>query len=629
MSSITAEKLTAVNSAKISDQDLKNARRALKEQAMRALRKGNPWLLVRYEWPELIIRDKEEIAAFKKFCKRKDNLDLRLDDFQVDMISSAFDRRHSQVLVSGGTKLGKGLTLGAFICNIWFDLYSESKIVLIGPDVEHVKKNLFAETLMWRKKMTSYKDGSVKAECLTEKLSDPGSQDHFIMIANPKTGEGLSGIHSQHPLFCYDESSGQPDSRYTDSLSQCSSGLLVAIGNPRQPSGWFWRAFKGFESGCKTVKSDAGPRRLISIGLIDCINVRAERVTGIISPPGGMTIDGETIEAGDVIPDRLLAKTKLLIPGQGCKFVCETLKRTVPPEEVEWRVYGRFPKDNKVFILFQPSYRELATKKWLENKDKIQPRALGIDVASSEHGDYCALAWGDTTGCLEIELIKNPNLMMLKGEIYVRATARGVELKGGYVPVAVDSLAMGKMFADAMEMDGVHVIRVGGSSGAERNKEQYINRRAEMYGDLAAAVNPQLLYKDIWAIPDNDNLWEELSALERIYASDGKKWKLNSKQRLDAAAKARNQDNRDSVQEKIGRSPDSADACAYLFEAVRELPEFFDECPSQFDPNRYVRSFRKLDYGEILVEKWDGEFVKMSQEEFELRYGENPKLLQI
>lgn len=613
--------------AKISDIEYKNSRKALLEVALRAARRGDIFPYVRYQWPELVIRDKDELADFKKYCTRTDNLDLRFDDFQIDILKHSFDRKHSQVLVSGGTKLGKGAVVGAFVVNCWFDIYPDSKIVLIGPDVEHVKKNLFAETLTWRRRMSSYKDATVKADCLTEKLSDPNNEQHFVMIANPKTGEGLSGIHSQHPLFVFDESSGQPDSRYTDSLSQCSSGLLVAIGNPRQPSGWFWRAFKGFDHGCKSVRSDAGPRRLVSIGLIDCINVRAGRVTGIIAPPGGMCVDGEVIGAGDVIPDHLRSKTKLLIPGQGCLFVCETLKRTVPPEEVEWRVYGRFPKDNKVFILFQPSYRELSTKKWLENKDRILPKALGIDVAASEHGDYCALAWGDTVGCSHIDLIRNPNLMMLKGEIYVRASAIGVELKGGYVPVAIDILQMGKMFADAMELDGVQVIRVGGSSGAERNKEQYVNRRAEMYGDLAAAVNPQLLYKDIWAIPDDDRLWEELFALEKIHGPDGLRWKANSKSRLDAAAKARNQDNRDSIFEKISRSPDSADALAYLHEAIMYLEDFYEESSNQFNPSVYPRAYRKTDYGTMQVELWDGKEMEMSKEDFHEKFGAEPKCL--
>ncbi len=610
-----------------SEKELSDARRALYEIALRKLQKGDPFQYIRYQWPELIIRDKEELASFKEHCTRTDNLDLRLDDFQVDIVRSAFNQHHSQILVSGGTKLGKGLILGGFVVNIWFDLYPDSKIVLIGPDVEHVKRNLFAETLTWRRKMTSYKDGSIPVDCLTEKLGDPNSEQHFVIIANPKTGEGLSGIHSRHPLFCFDESSGQADSRYTDSLSQCASGLLVGIGNPRQPSGWFWRAFKGFEKGCKTVLSDAGPRRLVSIGLIDCINVRANRVTGIVSPPGGMTVGGVFVPAGSIIPDELRNKTKLLIPGQGCKFVCETLKRTVPPEEVEWRVFGRFPKDNAVFAVFQQGWWESSVERHIKIKDSIRPLALGIDVAGSENGDYCTLAWGDINGCSDIELIQNPNLMMLKGDIYHRAAARNVELRGGYIPVAIDSMALGQMFADALEIDGVFVIRVGGSSGAERNKEQYVNRRAEVYAELASLLNPQTMQKPVWALPDIGELWDEMRSLEKIYAPDGKKFKLNSKRRLDAAAKARNQDNRDSVEEKIGRSPDRSDAVAYLGQAIRELNDFYEESTDQFDPSKFLQEYRLVDYGMVQYKLFMGKEMEMTKAEFFEKFGENPKIL--
>lgn len=624
---ILTENNPAIKAGKISDLDLRKSRMALKEKAFREAKKGNIFPLLRYEFRDLIIRDKKELAAFKKHCRRTDNLDLRLDDFQVDIIRSAFDKRHSQVFVSGGTKLGKGFTVGGLVVNLWFTLYSDSKIVLIGPDVEHVKRNLFAETLTWRRRMSSFVDGSEKVDCLTEKLGDPASEQHFVIIANPKTGEGLSGIHSRNPLFCFDESSGQADSRYTDSLSQCASGLLVAIGNPRQPSGWFWKAFRNFESGCDTASSEAGPRRLVSVGLVDCINVRANRVTGIVSPPGGMVINGKKIPDGHVIPEEMRDETQLLIPGQGCLFVAETLKRTVTPEEVEWRVFGRFPKDMSVFALFQTSYRKAATERWQKVKDRIQPLALGIDVAASEDGDYCALAWGDHLGCLKIDLIRNPNLMMLKGEIYLLAQGMGVDIRGGYVPVAIDVLQMGQMFADAMEMEGVNVIRVGGSSAAERNREQYFNRRAEVYGELASSVNPQLSRNEPWAIPDDDRLWEELYAMEKIWGPDGKKWKLNSKRKLDRTAKSRNQDGRDSIEEKIHRSPDSSDSLAYLYEAVRELPEFFEETSEQFSPAKYIRDFKDLGYGEVLVTLWDGKITKMPKTDFHEKYGEEPKTL--
>lgn len=966
---------------KISDADLRESKRALKAIAYKFLfKKNDPYEFIKYEWPDLVITDKEELKEFKKYCQRKDWLDIRLDDFQVDIIKSCFDRKHSQIFVSGGTKLGKGFTVGGIVVNVWFSLYKESKIVLIGPDVEHVKRNLFAETLTWRRRMTSFKDETEPVECLTERLTDPGSEQHFVIIANPKTGEGLSGIHSPHPLFCFDEgclddqtevltrngwkkfpdvttadeimtmnpetragfwekpshvhkypwdgdlvyveergvsvamtpshrmpfyfhnqknktsryggfmradsidvagsnkstpacftydaddiefyklppfkserinapemlvkmddwleilgwmasegsfakvkgvkygvvisqkkqdnleriknclrrlgfnfcqtdtgvsskalvvssrrlaehvfsligdgainkrapkfvfdlsirqkkifldafllgdgyiknnsrvyytssrlladdiqtialmtgsrvtkksrggigiqskigertvttkhecfvvtesaksevrwhhrnpvrkhysgyvycltmpshelfftrrnglcvwsgNSGQPDTRYTDSLSQCSSGLFVCIGNPRQPSGFFYRAFKRFDSGCKTVKSEAGPRRLVSIGLSDCINVRADRVTGIVSPPGGITVDGVEIPEGEVIPENIRHKTRVLIPGQGCRFVCETLKRTVPADEIEWRVFGRFPKEARAFNLFQESWWDAATERHNQIKEIIEYHALGIDVAASEQGDYCSLAWGDSKGCKEIDLIRDPNTVMLKGQIYHIANQKGIELKGGYIPVGIDIGNMGSVLADMMELDGCFVVRVGGQAGAD-NKEIYVNKRAEMYGDLAGAVNPQITHKAVWALPDDDMLHEELMSLERIFAPDGKRFKLNSKRKLDAAQKQRNQNNVDSVEEKIGRSPDRADSVGYLYQAVKNLPDYFDDVAEQFDPSKYIRDFKEIGGGEVLVTHWDGSLSKMDKASFHQKFGQEPKKLE-
>ena len=605
--------------------ELQESRKALKFIAIRELHKGFPFSYMRYEWPELIIRDPQELADFKTFCIRKEHLDLRIDDFQVDAYNAVFDQKHLQEFISGGTKLGKGLIVGGFIVNTWFDVYPDSKIILVGPDVDHVKDNLFAETLTWRRRMSSFQDHSIVVDCQKEKLVDPSFEKHFIIIDNPKTAEGFSGMHSPHSLIVFDEASVQADSRYTDALSQCASAMLIAISNPRQPSGWFFRGFpRDFEHGFKTVKSDAGPRRIISIGLIDNLNVRAKRVAGIIAPVD-MEVEGEKIPEGEIIPPHLRNRTKPLIPGQGCLQSCTTLMRTAPPDEVEWRVYGRFPRDNAAFVLFQKAWRDEAVKKHQEIVKKILPRALGIDVAGSIAGDYCATAFGDVTGCSDIDLRRNPNLMLLKGEIYAMSRERGIDITSGMVPVGIDPLGLGQGLADAMELDGVFIIRVGANSGAERNKEQYGNRRAEIYGDLASAINPQNYIKSCWALPDNERLWEELFALEKIHMPNGRQWKLQSKRRLDRAATQRNQDGRDSVEVKIGRSPDTSDAVAILRQAIMELPDYFDQTETQFNPESELRRWEPRDYGMILVEFWGGKETEMKKEEFVAKYGENPK----
>jgi hypothetical protein len=630
-SGISPEEFVAGKPISVSDTKLKASKLRKKELVMRALRNGDPFPFIRYEWPELVITDKEELSDFAANSNRTDNLDLRIDDFQVDAIRSVFDRMHSRVLLSGGTKLGKGCIVGGIIVNTWFECHPDCKIILMGPDVEHVKGNLFAETCKWRKQMTSYQDKSDNVECLTERLNYIGRGEHYVMIANPKTGEGLSGRHSPGTLFVSDEASQLPDTQYTNALSQCASGMLIGISNPRQPSGWFWRAFKNHDHGCKTSLSESGPTRLISVGLVDCMNVRANRVAGIMAPPTGLTVGEIKLPGSTVIPENMRGRTRLLIPGQGCQISVATLVAECPANEIEWRVFGRFPKDNNAFDLFSPSWRDISQKRYNALSPKIKCRAAGIDVAASAHGDYCSIALGDLIGLKKILLIRNPNVPMLKGEIYARCRIEGMDLTDGQTPIGIDPLSMGGPLADFMEMDGCHIIRVGATSSAERNKDSYFNRRAEMYGDLAAHIDPQFTDTP-WAINFDDEehgemIWQELRAHEKIYRPDGRKYQLNSKRKVDSLRKATSQNGRDSVEEKISRSPDRSDSVCFLHEAIMELPDYFGDVASQHDPSQYLREFHDCGNGEIQFEDWLGKTQRLPADDFFVKYGANPRVL--
>ena len=136
---VDVDEMLAGKTVTISDSRMKKAQKRKKEVVMRVLRDGDPFPFIRYEWPDLLITDREELADFKYNCLRTDNLDLRLDDFQVDFIRSTFDRMHTRVFGSGGTKLGKGCIVGGIIVNTWFDMHPDSKIVMRGPDVDHVR----------------------------------------------------------------------------------------------------------------------------------------------------------------------------------------------------------------------------------------------------------------------------------------------------------------------------------------------------------------------------------------------------------------------------------------------------------------------------------------------------------
>ena len=606
-----------------------------KALAMKLLEeKNDPFEFIRYEWRELLITDPEEQAEFAKYCERKDNLDLRLDDFQVDAIRSVFDGKHTQVYISGGTKLGKGFVCGGLITNIWFDLFPDCKIVLVGPNSDHLKLNLFGEASKWRRKMTSYLSGLVKPDVQKENIQEVGKETHMIKLANTGSGEGMSGNHSSDlrtgapvTMFLLDEASGTPDEFYNDALSQCR--MLVAISNPRAPSGWFYRAYeaaKDFESGCITVNASTGPRRLISVGGIHCINVKASRLSNRIGPPKGMHIRGKRFEQGEPIPDDCYKDIRPLIPGQMTLDFFQLLEET---KDKEWRAYGRFPKTGTAFEVFSGHWKKKHEVLFKERGELIHYRAIGLDVGASKSGDPSCLAFGDTHGLKELCLEQIKNQMELQGWIVETARQRGLDIYDGTVPISVDAQGIGKGIADSLEEDGAWVIKVENGAAAERDKLQYLNRRAEVYGELADAVDPAMSEQP-WIIPVDswtEPLWEEFFAHEKIFTSKPGQFRLNDKRRPASQKGKPLPDNRTPVEEKIGRSPDRCDATTLLYQAVRELPDFGTNTMQQFDPAAEIKETyvdRQTKMVQVLF--WSGKKETLRQEEFEARFGKNARI---
>lgn len=967
----------------ISHTAVEHSEDAHKILAMRMLRLGDPFPFIRHEWPDLIITDPIEKAQFAKYLLRTTDLDLRIDDFQYDAIKSVFDQKHTQLYMSGGTKLGKGMIVGGLIVNIWFSLYAESsKIILVGPTTDHLKRNLFAEACKWRVMMTSYKAKQDDTEVLKESIEDPKNRAHLIALANTQSGEGMSGNHchdditevmtdrgwmlfkdldgteqlltmdpdskechfefpsllhvgdspgsmwecddkyvnfcvtgnhrmlyygdkakkpvfkeadeffsgslnnkhthqavnlqaveplfhripelssrckffksklakmddwcrlagwftseghvvfargvpsavvisqkkkenfadirramspfgqvreadgddgavnfcvssvqlathvlremghlaenkkcprdifsasprqmrlflgshlagdgytrrksgrsrkgqqsvhytcstrlasdihalrtlcgeyasvnnhfkagsqskirgrtitanfdmnavvsgaKQHKthwrgravarvpysgkvycatmpsfgtlltrrhgktlwsgnsnatLFIFDESSGVDKDHYNNALSQCR--FLIAISNPRFPSGWFYDGFpKEFDSGMKTINASTGPRRVISIGGIHCINVRAQRLMTNIGPLGGITIDGRFFAEGQIIPRELHHLTAPLIPGQVCYDLCKVLEASRPRDEVLWAVFGKFPRANMEFMLFRPEWKDSNDVTRKKNFQLIKPEAIGFDVAASATGDYSAIAFGNVYGCSELCVTRLPNLMDLKGHFYGLCRNRGIDPRSGLVPIAIDSIGVGKGLADSLELDGCTVLRVENGRAAEHNKEQYQNRRAECYGELADAMSPGIR-EEPFTVPDDHSLWEELFAVEKIYAPAGRQFKIIPKRRAPSQRATPITDNRQSIEEKIGRSPDKSDAVAMLWQAVQLLPDYGEQALHQFNPEMTIARYEVEEMGLFKIYRvlfMNGKSVDYTEQEFVELFGPNP-----
>lgn len=205
-------------------------------RAIQKARRGDPWEFIALQWPGLELGEREIVGGYFQTM-------LRLDDSQVDIVRHVFAPDHTELFVKGCTKYGKGYS-AALVVNVWFDVFPESKIILTGPDYNHVRNNLFAEVVSLRKQMVAPGGKRVELAGLSEdealealgirgaggegsgggfgsgamighpqqskdiqsdRIVDKENTKHYIVIANPKTGEGFSGQHSSHTMFVFDE----------------------------------------------------------------------------------------------------------------------------------------------------------------------------------------------------------------------------------------------------------------------------------------------------------------------------------------------------------------------------------------------------------------------------------------
>lgn len=515
--------------------------------ARQEAREGNPWEFIRLQWPNLIL-SKEDRPFFKT--------DLRLDDSQIDIVQYAFSEDHTEEFIKGCTKRGKGFAV-ALVVNIWFDVFGPScKIILTGPSSDHVKDNLFSEVVALRKMMVK----PHSAEILTESVR--AGTKHYIVIANPKSGEGFSGQHSEYTLFVFDEASGAVEFYYTNARKQAR--FIIALSNPRILSGWFRDGFKDAADPdvTQSVMSSFGMRRLITAGGAETVNVRNKRLEMPFAPHDGFELDGRIFRARERIPQKYAKLIRPLIPAQVDYARYRDIMSS--PDESARRIFGegKFPKEDASLQVILGSWLPLHRDGW---SDEIVVTAFGLDVGASVDGDSTVLAAGGPRGLMPLQATKRADTMQTVG--WVLDTVRreyGLDLANGAVPIAVDyGGGYGRGVGDRLREQGVMVITVHPNTRS-KFPQKYENMRAEIYGELGHRLNPEGPWGDRnpWGLPDDPLLFEELTAQEKLPSSDGVKFALIPKQKPHPRYTGK------TLEDILRRSPDRSDAVALLWRAV-------------------------------------------------------------
>lgn len=203
------------------------------------------------------------------------------------------------------------------------------------------------------------------------------------------------------------------------------------------------------------------------------------------------------------------------------------------------RVAGEFP-DESEDALCARSWIDAAVERWesgeMESKTDHEPVVLSLDPARFDP-DASVLIVMQGPVVREILSWTKKGLNETTGRVLTKLDEVGSAI------VVVDEPGLGGGVIDRLAEQGVEVVSYNGGRRAELvpNPERFRNRRAAAYWMLRQRLEDGEL-----ALPPNDQLADELTTI---------RWRVNSSGQIALEAK-------DRVRERLGRSPDTADALA-------------------------------------------------------------------
>lgn len=528
--------------------------------AKQKARYGDPIDYIRLQWPGVI-----------------------LDEWQERELREFFRPQVRECYIKGNTGCGKGAFIAISVC-LFYDLFPDSVTILTRDSFDTAKKVLFKEVAKWFGMMALPPPHKAPT---SDKIEDPANSGHYIRVSNPGSDEGFSGIHAPNVLFVFDEATADVlEDRY--GLADTQATKFIATSNPRNTFGSFRMGFPlGSPNVTQTIPGTFGLRRVVTIGGMDCMNVRLKRLKVPVGPRGGIEIDGQKFDHGQPIPNELFEKVKPIIPGQTTYDQYLGILIHPNPDHVNCYAHGMFPDEDPE--------KQIISLSWLADcfafharfhrvytyfKRRHRPRtiidryfpveALGLDVAASDDGDESVLTIGGSLGIREQWATQFSDTTALVEWVFdVMLDHFGIRLEKSGLPIAVDMDGIGKGVGDMLKKRGCRVVEIHGAASPEANKGRYLNKRAEGYGELADRINPKGKWAgQKFAIPQDDRLIQELLSHQKIFSKgDSLKFRVTPKEPKPGVKDVV------SVKQQIGRSPDRSDSAVYFYRALCSQPE--------------------------------------------------------
>ena len=333
-----------------------------------------------------------------------------------------------------------------------------------------------------------------------------------------ETVTAFQGIHARFVLVIFDEASGIPRPLWTaaQSLLTNADARFLAIGNPDDPSSEFARICRGApaEGGMSTLGWN-----VIPISLFDTPNFTGEDVPDELRPylPSQQWLDDFVLNVG----------------GPGTAIYTS-------------KVEGRFPEDKADGVVPWSWIHGCRTDETRERHavNRANLVELGVDVGASDNGDLTVVRErrGMVAG-------RRWTVQSADPEIVARTVVEAArECDAGRIKVDAIGVGWGLVSLVARDLPGVAVVPVTVSEAAPDgpNGERYANLRAALWWELGRLLSQSKAW-DLTALDDR--------ALADLAEP---KWWEDKAGRIVVEPK-------DKVRERLGRSPDDADALLLAF----------------------------------------------------------------
>ncbi len=415
-------------------------------------------------------------------------------------------------IVESGNGTGKSYTVAGAVC-WWLETRKpDAKVVTLAPTYAQVN------AIIWSYIRKFHQESNLTPEVYqTPRWVLSG--DCFAIGLSPRKQsaedlEALKGYHSPNLLVVMDEAPGLPRMMW-DAIRGLATGeknRVLAVGNPLEQAGPFYEA----------SQSDAW--HYINISCLDHPNVKLKR--DVI--PGAVSYSW----VRGMIADHCRPAAQ----GEAGAFEFEG-RWYIPGPVFMSRVLGKPPTEASDQLIHLAWV--IGAQSWVADPDKDEETIIGLDPARVSHGDSAAMIARRGAKVLWIKRrkIQSPNPGM-----EIAGWLRNEVRETGANRVYVDATGIGASVVDSARNLGLAVLGILPGMGASSNN--MANKRAEMYWRMRSALQAGSL-----SLPQDDNLVGDLCSAKYWYDGQGRVL-IEPKEK---------------IRDRLGRSPDSADALAMTF----------------------------------------------------------------